>query len=526
MRKLQQATKKICVLGLLKLRCVSGSRSCSAFWALRDVEMNGFGRRACWRAEWSESMGVILEIRDGPMAGKVVALKTGETVTFGRAAGRAQFPLPHDTFMSGVHFAVECGTSGCRVQDRKSSNGTFLNGARIQDAMLANGDEIKSGQTIFAVKIVPDAKLASLLPPAEVASPSVAERPPRRAEPVPPSAAAPPHRALQPPFVQGPVDEPPSPVMRPADFPGDVAEPCPAPDIAEPPARDFKPALEPPAPKFLGALEAPELPARGSGPMAALPAGSVDLPVEEPPRPRAIPPHGVGGQPQQEDENSPAAGSRSPGAAVKLPRSAESPPNVAAKLPHSDQPRGSEPPAGVAPYMAEKFLERPASRGAGNVRGRAFSVMGWSFPAAPAEWQVQEGFGLQQSGHEEFPSSVAATEELLGGITLQQFVESQISMLRGYLRDPKIEPTMPPRVGGADESMAMDVRHSTKDGRELVYRRIYARSGSSVGVLTVTTLAADLPQVLESLQPLLDGAAFRATVNHWSSKFGGLPQAP
>jgi hypothetical protein len=147
-------------------------------------------------------------------------------------------------------------------------------------------------------------------------------------------------------------------------------------------------------------------------------------------------------------------------------------------------------------------------------RAAAFCVMGWSFPAAPADWQIQEGFGLQQSGHEEFPGSVAASEELLGGITLQQFVESQISTLRGYLRDPKIEPTMPPRVGGADESMAVDVRHSTKDGRELVYRRIYARSGSSVGVLTVTTLAAEFPQVLQSLQSLLEGAAFRSTVNN------------
>jgi hypothetical protein len=55
---------------------------------------------------------------------------------------------------------------------------------------------------------------------------------------------------------------------------------------------------------------------------------------------------------------------------------------------------------------------------------------------------------------------------------------------------------MPPRVSGADESIAVDVRHSTKDGRELVYRRIYARSGASVGVLTVTTLAADLSSSL------------------------------
>jgi len=219
-------------------------------------------------------------------------------------------------------------------------------------------------------------------------------------------------------------------------------------------------------------------------------------------------------------EESPAGGLR-PGAehaAKNVQPPAEEPPSFRAapiRPSASSKPsRGGEPPPGVAPHIAQKFGDRPASGSAMSPRGAAFSVMGWSFPAAPAEWQVQEGFGLQQSGHEDFPSSVAASEELLGGITLQQFVESQISTLRGYLRDPKIEPTMPPHVGGADESLAVDVRHSTKDGRELVYRRIYARSGASVGVLTVTTLAADFPQVLQTLQPLLDGAAFRATVNN------------
>jgi hypothetical protein len=134
--------------------------------------------------------------------------------------------------------------------------------------------------------------------------------------------------------------------------------------------------------------------------------------------------------------------------------------------------------------------------------------MGWSFFATPEQWQIQEEFGLQHAAEGEFPSSVVATQEHLGGISLQQFVESQISMLRQYLREPKIEPAMPPQIAGAEETMAVDVRHSTKDGKELVYRRIYARSGSSVGVLTVTTLASDLPQVLKTLQPLLDTAAF------------------
>jgi pSer/pThr/pTyr-binding forkhead associated (FHA) protein len=387
-------------------------------------------------------MGVLLEINAGPMAGKKIAIVTGQTVTFGRAAGRAEFPLPHDTFMSGVHFAVECGSGGCRVQDRKSSNGTFLNGAKIQDAMLANGDEIKGGQTIFAVKVVADAKLASLTAPQEVAPipvPQVSQ--PQASKPAPPAVISSARDEEE------RIDE----TVK--------AAPEPAPSQQAPRAEHQPP------PKVVGNPErgrseadrnlAPDLPAQAS------------LAKPEP----------------------------LPGAAVK-------------------PPRGSAPPPGVASHIARKFGDGPLERGDGSLRGAAFSVMGWSFPGAPAEWHVQEGFGLQQSGHENFPSSVAATEELLGGITLQQFVESQISMLRGYLRNPKIEPTMPPRVGGAEESLAMDVRHSTKDGRELVYRRIYARSGPSVGVLTVTTLAADLPQVLQSLQPLLDGAAFRSTVNN------------
>lgn len=366
-------------------------------------------------------MGVILEIKAGPMAGKTVGLKTGESVTIGRAEGRAQLAFPHDTFMSGVHLAVECGPQGCRLIDKKSSNGTFLNGASVKDAMLANGDEIKGGQTAFAVKIVADTKVASFAPSLEeVASSSPSTvRPP--GEPAPPASPRSTPRAAR-----------------------STEEPHAAPVTAAPQA-------PPPSHAPVDKRSAPEVPRS---------------PLAEP-------------APQASKAADP----------------------------------GIEPVSAVNSPVEPKQVERHAARSSGSSRNFAFSVMGWSFPALPSEWQVQEGFGLQHSGHEEFPSSLAATEESLGGITLQQYVESQISMLRGYLRDPKIEPTMPPRVNGADETMAMDVRHSTKDGRELVYRRIYARSGPSVGVLTVTTLASNLPQVLQSLQPLLDGAAFRSTVN-------------
>jgi hypothetical protein len=363
-------------------------------------------------------MGVILEIKAGPMAGTVIGLKIGESTTIGRAAGRAQHPFPNDTFMSGVHFAVECGPQGCRVIDQKSSNGTFLNGARIKDAVLANGDEIKGGQTTFSVKIIADAKLAAFPEP-------------QRQEPQKP------REILSP---------PPAPVMPPSVRPAGQAEPASVSPVSLQPTTQPPTSLRPP----VAELHSPA-PAVKPGALA--------------------------------NAASPSAAERS--ALPSVSSAAAAKPDVPADL------------------RAVSKLPAPM-----------FSVMGWSFSALPENWQVQQEFGLQRNAEDEFPSSVAASEEGLGGISLQQFVESQISMLRGYLRDPKIEPTMPPRIAGAEESLAVDVRHLTKDGKELIYRRIYSRSGLSVGVLTVTTLAADLPQVLQSLQPLLDGAAFHSTLKN------------
>jgi hypothetical protein len=100
---------------------------------------------------------MILETKAGPLTGQQISVPVGQPLLIGRAADRAQFAVPPDNLMSGVHFAVECGPDGCRVIDKNSTNGTYLNGAKIREPMLlANGDEIKSGQTVFVVRMVPD----------------------------------------------------------------------------------------------------------------------------------------------------------------------------------------------------------------------------------------------------------------------------------------------------------------------------------------------------------------------------------
>ncbi len=117
-------------------------------------------------------MGIILEIKSGPFAGRKIPLAVRQSLLIGRAPDRAQFAVPHDNHMSGIHFAVECGPAGCRVIDKKSTNGTFLNGKRIDQALLSNGDEIRSGQTVFRVTIVADGAISPQASPQPQSAPT------------------------------------------------------------------------------------------------------------------------------------------------------------------------------------------------------------------------------------------------------------------------------------------------------------------------------------------------------------------
>jgi hypothetical protein len=286
--------------------------------------------------------------------------------------------------MSGVHFAVECGPNGCRVIDKKSTNGTLLNGAKIQEAMLATGDEIKSGQTVFVVRIVPDYQLSAASGPPAVSQPPAS---------VPREIPAP-----APPPVRSPVVPP----TAPAPSPGSTY------DISEAPA---------PSPA-----------------------------VRDQPALRPVPP---------------------------APR-----PPVQASSPRRDH-------------------------------SPALSIGGWAFYKIPAGWQIQEGLGIQQDVKDAFPSNISAMEEPLGpGITLPQYVEAQTKMFREYLREPKIDAALPPTIPGTVETVALEVRYSTKDGQSIYYHRIYARRGFTIGVLTLTTLENDLPSVRPVYDSVLSAISF------------------
>ena len=69
-------------------------------------------------------------------------------MTLGRDATNG-VPLDRDTTASRRHAQITDVGGGFRVQDLGSSNGTFLNGAKVTDAPLQPGDEVTVGGTRF-----------------------------------------------------------------------------------------------------------------------------------------------------------------------------------------------------------------------------------------------------------------------------------------------------------------------------------------------------------------------------------------
>lgn len=98
-------------------------------------------------------MRVILEVISGSTAGRKVFLTADQELRVGRTEW-ADFAVPQDSLMSGVHFALRSDISGCYLTDLGSSNGTLVNGQPVcGPTLLGAGDEILAGETRFAVHV-------------------------------------------------------------------------------------------------------------------------------------------------------------------------------------------------------------------------------------------------------------------------------------------------------------------------------------------------------------------------------------
>lgn len=91
----------------------------------------------------------VLSTEDGAASPFTYRILPGNIRTIGRAAG-ADF-IVDATLVSRLHCRISAGAAGLEVVDLDSTNGTFVNGRRVDRAMLQSGDRIKVGAVELVV---------------------------------------------------------------------------------------------------------------------------------------------------------------------------------------------------------------------------------------------------------------------------------------------------------------------------------------------------------------------------------------
>ena len=97
-------------------------------------------------------MRVTLRVLAGPYHGQEFVFDQHDTFLIGRSEN-AHLYLPEDRFFSRHHCLLEIAPPRCFLRDLGSTNGTYVNGQRVQESFLKSGDRIQGGQTVLEVNV-------------------------------------------------------------------------------------------------------------------------------------------------------------------------------------------------------------------------------------------------------------------------------------------------------------------------------------------------------------------------------------
>jgi hypothetical protein len=118
-------------------------------------------------------MRVTLHVAAGPQTGRDFTFDQHDTFMIGRSED-AQFCLPHDRYFSRHHCLLEIAPPQAFLRDLGSTNGTFVNGIRVETAHLKHGDRIQGGETVLEVEVAGDPNDSPYVPgSADLSEPSL-----------------------------------------------------------------------------------------------------------------------------------------------------------------------------------------------------------------------------------------------------------------------------------------------------------------------------------------------------------------
>ncbi|MGH9742757.1 MAG: FHA domain-containing protein [Candidatus Acidiferrum sp.] len=143
--------------------------------------------------------------------------------------------------------------------------------------------------------------------------------------------------------------------------------------------------------------------------------------------------------------------------------------------------------------------------------GTPIELGSWRLRLIPPGWELLEGHGIRDANKDAFPSSIILGQDTLQpNVTLAQYIQAQLTIIRMHMPQARAKDVAPASFPPAEEAASLEIELPTPEGRPGVQRQLYARFGSSVGVITFTTLASDLSRLDPLFNSIRDGLSFRA----------------
>jgi eukaryotic-like serine/threonine-protein kinase len=117
-------------------------------------------------------MRVTLRVVSGPHRGRAFTFDQHDTFLIGRTE-TAHFCLPEDRYFSRHHCILEIAPPQVFLRDLGSTNGTYVNGMRVETAHLKSGDRIQGGETVIEVEVSADSPNFADVPHPVSVTPSI-----------------------------------------------------------------------------------------------------------------------------------------------------------------------------------------------------------------------------------------------------------------------------------------------------------------------------------------------------------------
>jgi hypothetical protein len=138
-----------------------------------------------------------------------------------------------------------------------------------------------------------------------------------------------------------------------------------------------------------------------------------------------------------------------------------------------------------------------------------FPIVGkWRVTALPGGWMFISKFGIKQmvADPQAIAANVSLGEDTLSAPDgLQAYIATQIILIQSHLLMPKIAGPQLMSFPGADEAYLFFVRHTPEGAQNMIHVQQYVRAGLWVGIVTLTTLEAQLQAVRPAYESFVKG---------------------